>query len=289
MTSTEREPDGRPGLVRRPPPPRATPQLSREPGRGRRGSSWPTAARRRDHHAGARRRAGRAQPDGALPLRRQQGRAGRPDGRPGVRAAQRGPAARAGGPPCAAWAAAAGTPCSGTPGSPGWPSAGRRWARTRSASTTPPWPSWSRSAWTRRPGWASCQPCSARSWARGWPCWRSRPCGPATGLATDADLDQRGRPLPASGSPRRAPTRTSPTGPPTPCATPPVPPLRADPGLAPRRPGQHPHPRRVSRLGPSLRSSATEVTPSSCMVRWNWAANSSRTRSTPGSPPAIRP
>src|ERR1700744_4589614 len=49
--------------------------------------------------------------------------------------------------------------------------------RPPSASTTTPWPNWIRSAWTRRPGWASCPRCSARSWAQGWRCWRNRPCG----------------------------------------------------------------------------------------------------------------
>ncbi len=47
--------------------------------------------------------------------------------------------------------------------------------------------------------------------------------------------------------------------------------------------------RRANSEGPSSRSSATEPTPSSCMVRLNCSARMSSALSTPASPPAIRP
>src|SRR3954469_12707171 len=61
--------------------------------RGRRDAAGRPGAERRGHHARARHQPGRAQPDGALPLRRQQERLGRSDGRPGLRPVH-GPARR---------------------------------------------------------------------------------------------------------------------------------------------------------------------------------------------------
>src|ERR1700761_4851102 len=89
---------------------------------------------------------------------------------------------------------------------------GRRWARTRSASTTPPWPSWSRSAWTRPPGWASSRPCSARSSGPGWPCWRSGPCGPGPAWPPRPTWTAPSG-LTSSASPPPGRTRTFPPGP----------------------------------------------------------------------------
>ena len=220
MTSTEREP-GPAGLVwfTGPPPPRATPQLSRERVVATAIELADRQPDRRDHHAGAGRGAGRAQPDGPLPLRGQQERAGRPDGRPGVRAAHRGPRRR-----LAARAARPGPQRLGRRAAPPLVRpAGLQPAAagpdTRSASTTPPWPSWSRSTWTRPRGWGSSQPCSARSSDPGWPCWRSRPCGPGPAWPPRPTWTKRPRRT-WSGSPPPGPTRTSPAGPPTPSATP---------------------------------------------------------------------